>query len=859
VALPNLTRDQAVERAALITVGNYQISLDVTDGSGAPGEGTFRSTTTVAFDALAGADTVIDIAADTIRSAKLNGSDIDVSGYDESTGIPLRGLSGRNVLIVDADCRYSNTGEGLHRFVDPVDNETYLYSQFETADAKRMFACFDQPDLKATFDIRVRAPEHWKVISNGATTNVDDGVHTFATTPRMSTYLVALIAGPYAEWEDTYTDDHGEIPLGIYCRSSLAQHMDAERLFTQTKQGFGFYHKHFGLPYAFGKYDQLFVPEFNAGAMENAGAVTFLEDYVFRSKVTRASYERRAETVLHEMAHMWFGDLVTMTWWDDLWLNESFATFASVLCQSEATEFTQAWTTFATVEKSWAYRQDQLPSTHPIAADIPDLHAVEVNFDGITYAKGASVLKQLVAYVGLEHFLAGLRDYFRTHAFGNATFDDLLSALEGASGRDLSHWGQQWLKTTGLNTLRPDFDVDADGRFTRFAVTQSGAAPGAGETRVHRVAVGIYDADQSGKLVRVHREELDISGSETEVPALVGVSRGKLILVNDDDLTYCSLRLDTQSLQTALERIADIAEPLPRTLVWSAAWEMTREAELRARDFVALVSGGVHAETEIGVVQRLLLQAQTALGSYSEPSWAREQGWPAYADRLLELARGAAGGSDYQLAYVNALCTSVLSTRHVVVLADLLDRDPAELGLAGLDVDTDLRWRIVTALAGAGEIDADGPQTPFIDAEMQRDPTATGKRQAAAASAARPQSAVKEKAWAQVTEDDTLPNITGRSIIGGFVAPGQGELLKQFTARYFEAIPGMWARRSSEVAQTVVIGLYPSWDISDAGIAAADEFLAAPDSEVPPALRRLVLEGQAAVKRSLRARKLDAS
>jgi len=452
-----------------------------------------------------------------------------------------------------------------------------------------------------------------------------------------------------------------------------------------------------------------------------------------------------------------------------------------------------------------------------------------------------------------------LRDYFRTHAFGNATFDDLLSALEGASGRDLSHWGQQWLKTTGLNTLRPDFDVDAEGRFTRFTVTQSGAAPGAGETRVHRVAVGIYDADQSGKLVRAHREELDISGSETEVPALVGVSRGKLILVNDDDLTYCSLRLDTQSLQTALERIADIAEPLPRTLVWSAAWEMTREAELRARDFVALVSGGVHAETEIGVVQRLLLQAQTALGSYSEPSWAREQGWPAYADRLLELARGAAGGSDYQLAYVNALCTSVLSTRHVVVLADLLDRDPAELGLAGLDVDTDLRWRIVTALAGAGEIDADGPQTPFIDAEMQRDPTATGKRQAAAASAARPQPAVKEKAWAQVTEDDTLPNITGRSIIGGFVAPGQGELLKLFTARYFEAIPGMWARRSSEVAQTVVIGLYPSWDISDAGIAAADEFLAAPDSEVPAALRRLVLEGQAAVKRSLRARKLDTS
>lgn len=865
MALPNLTRDQAVERAALITVDSYQISLDVTDGSdpsGPSGEGTFRSTTTVVFDALAGADTVLDIAADRVRSATLNGRDLDVSEYDESTGIPLRGLAERNVVVVDADCRYSNTGEGLHRFVDPVDDETYLYSQFETADAKRMFACFDQPDLKATFDLRVTAPRHWKVISNGATASVENGVHTFVTTPRMSTYLVALIAGPYAEWKDSYTDEHGEIPLGIYCRASLAQHMDAERLFTQTKQGFGFYHKNFGLPYAFGKYDQLFVPEFNAGAMENAGAVTFLEDYVFRSKVTRASYERRAETVLHEMAHMWFGDLVTMTWWDDLWLNESFATFASVLCQSEATEFTEAWTTFANAEKSWAYRQDQLPSTHPIAADIPDLAAVEVNFDGITYAKGASVLKQLVAYVGLEQFLAGLRDYFRAHAYGNATFGDLLAALEKASGRDLSNWGQQWLKTTGLNTLRPDFDVDGpgpEGRFTRFAVTQSGAEPGAGETRVHRLAVGIYDEDGAGRLVRVRREELDVEGSVTEVPALVGVSRGQLILVNDDDLTYCSLRLDAQSLQTALARIADIAEPLPRTLVWSAAWEMTREAELRARDFVALVSGGVQAETEVGVAQRLLLQAQTALASYAEPGWAREHGWPRFADRLLELARSAPPGSDHQLAFVNALCSSVLSTRHVVTLADLLDHDPADLGLAGLEIDTDLRWRIVTALATAGDIDADGPATPFIDAEVQRDPTAAGKRHGAQAAAARPQPRVKEEAWTTVVEDDTLPNITARAIIAGIVAPGQGELLTPFTARYFEAVPGVWARRSSEVAQTVVIGLYPSWDISDAGVAAADEFLAAPESEVPPALRRLVLEGQAGVKRALKARRFDSA
>jgi aminopeptidase N len=860
--LPNLTRNEAVERAALVTVDRYRIAIDLTAGATE-----FHSTTTVEFEALPGADTHIDLAATRVHRAVLNGHDIDVSGYDESTGIPLRGLAQNNVVVIEADCRYSNTGEGLHRFVDPVDGHVYLYSQFETADAKRMFACFDQPDLKAVFDVTVTAPADWQVVSNGAAVSAvrlpepggERVMHTFASTPKMSTYLVALVAGPYAVWRDVYRDEHGEIPLGLFCRQSLAEFMDAERLFTETKQGFDFYHRNFRVPYAFGKYDQLFVPEFNAGAMENAGAVTFLEDYVFRSKVTRYSYERRAETVLHEMAHMWFGDLVTMRWWDDLWLNESFATFASVLCQADATEYTQAWTTFANVEKSWAYRQDQLPSTHPVAADIPDLHAVEVNFDGITYAKGASVLKQLVAYVGLEHFLAGLRDYFAAHAFGNATFHDLLGALEKASGRDLSDWGRQWLKTTGLNSLRPEFEVDAGGRFTRFAIRQGGAAPGAGETRVHRLAVGIYD-DVDGKLVRTHREELDIAGDLTEVPSLQGVSRGQLVLVNDDDLTYCSMRLDEDSLRTALTRTADIADPLPRTLVWSAAWEMTRDAELRARDFVALVSAGVHAETEVGVAQRLLLQAQTALNSYAEPGWAAAEGWPAFADRLLELARAAEPGSDHQLAFVNALSSSVLATRHLTVLADLLDRDPGESGLPGLAVDTDLRWRIVTALAAGGHIDAGvdsaGRATPFIDAELTRDPTAAGKRHAAAASAARPQAEVKHAAWRQVIEDDTLPNITTRAICAGIVQPGQATLLAPYTQKYFDVVGQVWERRSSEVAQTVVVGLYPSWDISPEGLAAADWFLGG--LHVPPPLRRLVLEGRATVERSLKARAFDA-
>ncbi|MCA2208878.1 aminopeptidase N [Nocardia rosealba] len=862
MSAPNLTRDQAVERAAVVAVDNYRIELDLTDqprGADSAVSDTFGSTTTVTFTAKPGASTFIDLVAARVRSAVLNGRDLDVSSYAEETGIALSDLAENNELVVVADCEYSHTGEGLHRFVDPADGKVYLYSQFETADAKRMFACFDQPDLKATFDVVATAPSDWVVVSNGA--DIDQhrvGAvvrHTFATTPRMSTYLVAMIAGPYATWTDTYSDSHGEIPLGLFCRASLAEHMDHERLFTETKQGFDFYHKNFGVPYAFGKYDQLFVPEFNAGAMENAGAVTFLEDYVFRSKVTRASYERRAETVLHEMAHMWFGDLVTMKWWDDLWLNESFATFASVLCQAEATEYTSAWTTFANVEKSWAYRQDQLPSTHPIAADIPDLHAVEVNFDGITYAKGASVLKQLVAYVGLQPFLAGLRDYFAEHAYGNATFDDLLSALEKASGRDLSDWGAQWLKTTGLNILRPDFTVAADGTFSSFAVVQEGAAPGAGEYRVHRIAIGVYD-DVDGKLVRAKRIELDLdAAARTEVPELVGVPRGALVLVNDDDLTYCSLRLDPDSLAVVVDRVGDIAESLPRTLAWSAAWEMTRQAEMKARDFVALVQRGIGAESEIGVVQRLLMQAATAISSYAEPGWAEQEGWPGFADRLLELARGAEAGSDHQLAFVNALTGAKLDTRHTDALAQLLDSDPVEVGLGGLTVDTDLRWRVVTALAAAGRIDADGPESPVIDAELDRDPTAAGKRQAAAARAARPLAAVKEQAWNTVMGDDTVPNITARAIVGGFAPAGQGELLTPYVDRYFAEVPAVWERRSSEVAQTVVVGLYPHWAITEEAMAEADEFLA---GDHPPALHRLVSEGRAGIERALRAREFDA-
>jgi aminopeptidase N len=857
VPAPNLTRDQAKQRSGLLEVESYDIVLDLTDGNAGPGEKTFGSTTTVRFtSARPGERTWIDLMAAKVRSATLNGQALDVSSYVEDEGIALPEPAATNELVVEADCRYMNTGEGLHRFVDPVDDAVYLYTQFETADAKRMFACFDQPDLKATHRLTVIAPSDWKVVSNArveSTEKTAEGATrtVFARSERMSTYIVALIAGPYAEWHDQYaeTTDDGElaIPLGIYCRASLAEHMDADRLFTETKQGFAFYHKAFGTPYPFSKYDQLFVPEFNAGAMENAGAVTFLEDYVFRSRVTRYAYERRAETLLHEMAHMWFGDLVTMRWWDDLWLNESFATFASVLAQAEATEYKHAWTSFANIEKSWAYRQDQLPSTHPIAADIVDLQAVEVNFDGITYAKGASVLKQLVSYVGLDNFLAGLRVYFGRHAWGNATLADLLAALEEASGRDLSGWSAQWLETTGLNSLRPRFET-ADGRFTAFSVTQTGAKPGAGELRTHRIAVGVYDDDASGNLVRIQRVELDVTGESTEVPELVGTPAGKLVLVNDDDLTYCTMRLDAGSLATLVDRIADITEPLPRTLCWSAVWEMTREAELKARDFVRIVSRGVHAETEVGVVQRLLLQAQTALNSYAQPSWATEEGWPEFTTRILELARSAEPGSDHQLAFVNALAGSVVDDATVDVLAGWFD---GSAPLPGLTVDADLRWRLLHALVAHGRAgDAE------IDAELARDNTATGRRKAEQARALRPTPEAKAEAWRKAVYDDEIPNAVCTAIIGGFSHPGQKALLGQYVPTYFEVIDEVWRRRSSERAQPTVVGLFPAWAVESGTVEAANAWL---EGEHPAALRRLVSEGRAGVLRAIAAREFDES
>ncbi len=842
----NLTLTEATVRAALLRVDSYDISIDLTDGGGKPGDTTFRSRTEVRFScAEPGTGTFVDLIAAGIRSATLNGEPVDVSSYDPQQGVVLSGLAGQNVLVVDADCRYMNTGEGLHRFVDPVDNEIYLYSQFETADAKRVFACFDQPDLKATFTLHVTAPRHWEVVSNALAEQVEDGpggaqlVH-FAATPRMSTYVAALVAGAY----DKVTDVHDGIPLGLYCRRSLASYLDPDEILTITKQGFDFFHERFGVRYPFGKYDQLFCPEYNAGAMENAGCVTIAEDYIFRGKVTDFIREYRANTILHEMAHMWFGDLVTMRWWDDLWLNESFAEWAAHWAADQATRFTESWTGFCGGRKAWGYRQDQLSSTHPIACEIPDVQAVEVNFDGITYAKGASVLKQLVAYVGEDEFVAGLRTYFKAHAYDNSTLADLLRALEDASGRDLSAWSAEWLETAGVNTLRPEVSVGDDGTFTGFAVLQE--APESHPTlRTHRIAVGLFDLTD-GALVRRRRVEIDVTGARTEVAALVGERQPDVVLLNDDDLTYAKIRLDERSLATVTEHIGGFHDSLARALVWAAAWDMTRDGEMATRDYVRLAINGLRHEPTIGVMQTQLRQVQMALESYADPAWTPE-GRELLALAALERLRAAEPGSDQQLVWARTFAEAARREEHLAIVRGLLDGTQEVPGLA---IDTELRWQLLKpliAVGAAGQAD--------IDAELERDPTDQGQKEAATAGALVPAAEAKERAWQSATADDELPNQTGFSIIRGFAHPAQRELLRPYAQRYFEVVADVWDRRTSEVAQNVAIYLYPSWSISEDTVRATDEYLASRD--LPASLRRLISEGKDGVMRALRARTTD--
>ncbi|MDQ1528792.1 MAG: aminopeptidase [Actinomycetota bacterium] len=842
----NLTRVEAQERKALVTVASYEVKLDVTTGAE-----TFSSTTTVTFDAKAGASTFIDAFTRTVHSVTLNGESLDPAAVSDGVRIQLDNLAEHNVLTVVADAEYTNTGEGLHRFVDPVDGEVYLYSQFEVPDSRRVFAVFEQPDLKATFQFTVTAPAEWEVISNSHTpepaVNGATATWTFAPTPLLSSYITALIAGPYAVVRDTLTSSDGrEIPLGIFSRKSLSQYLDHDYVFETTRKGFAYFESKFDFPYPFEKYDQLFVPEYNAGAMENAGAITFTEAYIFRSKVTDAVKERRVITILHELAHMWFGDLVTMKWWNDLWLNESFAEWASTMAAAEATEWTEAWTTFSSMEKAWAYEQDQLPSTHPIVATINDLEDVLVNFDGITYAKGGSVLKQLAAWVGIEPFFAGVAAYFKKHQFGNTQLSDLLAELEVTSGRKLGDWSKLWLETAGVNTLRPEIETDADGVITGFEVRQTAAADYP-TIRPHRLAIGLYDF-QGDKLVRTNRVELDVAGESTTVTELVGLKKPALVLLNDDDLAYAKIRLDADSLAVATDHLAAIENPLARALAWGAAWDAVRDAETKPSEFVKLVLANIATETESTVVRTTLSQLVEVTRYYVAPA-NRAATIERVGDSLWALATSAAPGSDAQFQFVKFFANIASTSAHVDTLQKLRDGSSV---LEGLEVDTDLDWEILQSLVLNG-----AAGKPEVDAALAKDNTANGAQFAARAMATIPTAEGKKAAFDSLVDKADLPNSIVRYTGIGYQHTNDPSSLAGQVAPYFAMLNDIWKNRSYHIAEYIVAGLYPSPLASTELVDATKAWLK--DNNDTPALRRIVVENLAGVERALLAQARDAS
>ncbi|MGF0245876.1 aminopeptidase N [Rhodococcus erythropolis] len=821
----NLNRSEVAERSRTIDVTGYRVELDLRSAADSAAK-TFSTVTTIDLTSSA-ESTWLDFIGAAVDSVEVDGASIPVE-YDGSR-IVLRGLGGSNVVRVAAHGHYSRSGEGLHRFVDDADDQTYLYTQYEPADARRVFACFEQPDLKAPFTFEVTAPGGWEVLSNQPATQTlsVDGAQrvTFAPTLPISTYITAIAAGPYHRVASSWSRGEATVELGALCRASLAPHLDADNVFDITRQGLDFYAEHFDYPYPFGKYDQIFVPEYNLGAMENPGLVTFTEAYVFRGTATDEQHQRRANTILHEMAHMWFGDLVTMVWWDDLWLKESFADFMGSLVSAEATRFTDAWVAFAIKRKAWAYLQDQLPTTHPIVADIVDLEAAKLNFDGITYAKGASVLKQLVAFVGRDAFFEAARRYFKAHAFGNTTLVDLLDVLAETSGRDVREWARIWLQTTGVSTL------SLDG--TDLVQT---------DPRPHRLAVGIYDYNESGDLVRTERVELDITESRTSVD----LPPGALTLLNDEDLTYAKVRLDAESLSTVEASLDRVSDPLARGVIWSSLWNSVRDAQLSVFRYLDMVERFAPAETDLAILSAILTDAQYAVLHYVPKSLRPNvsAGWLETTWKALFEAEPESGR---QLAWARALsAAAAVNDARAGELRSILDGTcPGPVGLA---LDPDLRWVLWIALSATGHASVSD-----FDSELSKDSTSAGRTAYVRAAASIPDAETKAAAWASATTDASLSNDRLDATIAGFRSGTDPSLIEGYAVEYFSSLGKWWSERSIEIARRLVNGLFPAAEDTSA----VDSWIQA-NAEAPASLRRLVLERRDHLARDLRAQASNA-
>ncbi|MCQ9136484.1 aminopeptidase N [Streptomyces hilarionis] len=825
-----LTRDEALSRAKLLDVHRYTIELDLTTG-----DETFESVTVIRFAARANGDTFVEVGPDTLHSVTLDGEPLD-PGTLHAGRLALDGLTaGEHELRVHAAMRYSRTGEGMHRFTDPTDGETYVYTQLFMNDVQRVFAAFDQPDLKAVFDVCVKAPENWTVLSNSLTEHLGEGRWQAAPTPLVSTYLVAVAAGP---WHTVRTEHRG-LPFGLHCRRSLAPHLDADadELLDITRACYDRYHEKFEEPYPFDSYDQAFVPEFNAGAMENPGLVTFRDDFVYRSAVTDTERQTRAMVIAHEMAHMWFGDLVTLQWWDDIWLNESFAEYMGYQTLTEATRFNGTWTEFGVVRKAWGYDADQRPSTHPVAPEnVDDTASALLNFDGISYAKGASALRQLVTWLGEKDFLAGINTHIARHRFANATLADFIDSLAAHTERDVHAWADAWLRTTGVDTLTPT--VSGTNGDRTLTVAHDGSRP-------HRVAVGLYDldlADEARHLTLRRRLELDIPQS---APQPIG-KLPALVLLNDGDLTYTKIRFDPESFTTVRDNLCGLPDPLTRAVVWNALRDAVRDGELAPAAYLEAARNHLPHETDLAVAQGVLAFASGQIADRYVTPEHRPAVLATLTTLCRDLIRRTEDGDHPGLR--------LIAVRHFIAVAAHPDTIAAWLAdgtvPGGPELDPDLRWRVLARLAALGATDADA-----IAAELDNDPSATGREGAARCRAALPDADAKERAWAAMFSSDGLSNYLFNATAQGFWQPEQADLVSAYVPRFFDDAVTVAARRGPAIAEAVGRWAFPAHAVDPETLRLGEQCLATDGPT--PALRRKLVDQLDDLTRALRVRDAD--
>ena len=817
-----LTQAEAEARAALVSNARYTLDISLMGGAE-----TYRGDVTVTFDLATVADTFFDFRGKTIELFEVNGQQLRPSHNGYRLTLSASALKTGNTVHIVYENEYDHGGDGFHQFKDPEDGQEYLYSNFEPYEAHRLFPCFDQPDIKATYALTVSAPAEWEVIANSSASSVTelpDGRkrHVFAPTKTFSTYLFALVAGPYHAVHET----HGDVELGLFCRKSLAKHLDTDELFTVSKQGLDFFGTFFDRPYEFGKYDQIFVPEFNAGAMENVGAVTHNEYMVFRDPPTDNQRRGRAETVLHEMAHMWFGDLVTMRWWNDLWLNESFATYMAYLCLDEATRFTTGWQDFNASTKNWAYRQDQLVTTHPIAGEVPDTDATFLNFDGITYGKGASVLKQLVAAIGMEGFREGMRHYFRTYSFGNATLAQFLGSLEAGSGADLQAWSRLWLETASLNNIGSRWEADGD-RITSFTLTQSAPAEYP-YMRPHRLDVGLL-RDDAGTF-RIDVLPATLAGPELEVEAARGLAKPSLVFPNYNDHGYAKVSLDTESVSFVRKNIDRIDDVLLRQLLWSSLWNMVRDQQLKSTDYLALVREKIALEPLAELIEPVLSNASAALGRYVPESRKAEESrrFVAFAWEALQSAKPG----DEQIIWARAMIGNALTAEDIALTAKLADGD---LNVPGLKIDQDMRWAIAAKCVANGVEGA----ASRVARELEADPSDRGERAKLRCDVSTPDAAAKAEAWTRINGEGYGSLYLTGAAMSGFNWWAQAKLLEPYTDKFFDQLPSIFSEREKEFAGDYFRSLMPGYRVEQAVLERSQQLLASLGEDQATLIRML--------------------